>query len=395
MLNFSSEETLEETKKEINIPPPRKPISPKMILWLSVAGVVLLLGTVFFLGFAPGRKTPPVPQEPKKVGILQWIDQVQDLTDGFQDGMAELGYEEGKDVVYVFDPEQIKVGIKMYRDPYAFDEYIKYVVDEDVDLIFTTMADITSAVQRILKETGKEIPVVFGFVGDPVELGLVKSFESSGNNVTGVARSTHVSADVEARKFAFLKQIVPNFKRLGLFTDGFMVDVPGAPAPALLAELRRQAEREGVEIVEYTTNVLPGPGLKEELERVISEIKPGDIDGLYHLPGHYVEFAEDQESRLSIRLGIPYALASLADERRLQELGIGGTFAYYTDRYFVGKQGARMADKIFNGLHPSQIPIEFPEKTTLYVNLNIAEKQGITIPDSMLLIADQVYDSQE
>src|SRR3989344_6106579 len=145
-----------------------------------------------------------------------------------------------------------------------------------------------------------------------------------------------------------------------------------------------ESGRTDVPIVEYTTDA-PPPQAKAEFERIAATIKKGDIDAMMHIAGHYYETQEAGESELAIRLGIPMAT-------NYEDIPRGGHFTLSNGTRESGEQAAVMADKIFRGTKPSDIPIEYAQKDILSLHLGRARAAGFTFPESMLYLATNKYE---
>ena len=315
-----------------------------------------------------------VSEKMRVIGILYYPQQT-DAVIGFKQGMEKLGYKEGVNVRY--DSAKVVVGPTMMDE---FTAAVDRMIQAKEDMIYVTFENQAEVALRETKKFAPDMPVVFiTRFHDPVEYGLIDSYKSSGNNSTGVA--TNVSETV-GRTLGFFKEIRPDLKKVGVFTDGFMVgDIGGA----YLIELRKQAPRFGIEIVEYKTTA-PPPEAEAEFQRVAAAIMPGDIDGLFHIAGHFIGPQETLESELAIRLKIPMSAPN-------EDLPNGGTFSYSDLASVAGEQAAVLADKIFKGTKPADIPIAFIAKSELSLVLERARDAGVTFPDSMLYIADNKYES--
>lgn len=355
---------------------------PKFALFthspLALAGalaVIVVIGAVLYW-YQPLISGPAATEPPKTyvIGIL-YFPQQTDAVLAFQKKMEELGYKEGVNARY--DMVRVSPSPTMIEE---FTAAVDRMIRERVDLIYATFEHEADVAIRETKKYQSDIPIVFiTRFHDPIQFGLIPSYKSSGSNATGVA--TNVSETVE-RSLGFFKAINPNFKRVGIFTDGFMLPDIG---DALVAEVRKQAPKFGVEVVEYKTSV-PPPEAEAEFYRVAAKIKKGDIDGIFHVAGHFFEMQEAAESELAVRLGIPM-------EAPNEDLPNGGMFSYSDEASAAGTQAAVLADKIFKGTKPADIPVEFNAKTELALILGRARDAGITFPDSMLFIATNKYES--
>ncbi len=343
----------------------------KLVL-IVIAGVLVLGGVSVFRYFFP-------PPPPKVVAMIMPIIPVTDLTrEGFKEGMKELGYSEGRDIVYeeaVFLPPERGKMQEAFQD----------AINRDVDVVYTLATTFTELLYKEMQSAQKNIPILFS-VGDLglVELGIVKDLRAPGNGVTGVMSDM---PETVGRQLEFLRLISPEAKKLGVLSDGFMIP-KGLPGPFFLAELRRQVPLFGFTLVEYKTSTSPGPLLETEAKKILSNIKAGDVDAFIHMPGHFVQPQQVYEAQMAKRVGIP-TLMPVPDEVAPHT---GGLLAYGEDDISVGKQIAVMADKIFKGANPAEMPIEFPRVFGLAINLQTARDIGIVIPESLLSIADILFE---
>ena len=339
-------------------------------LW---GGVVLI--TVVAIGawayWSGALEGAPAQDAPKTIGMIS-ISQVKEGDIAFKDEMARLGYADT-----VFLERLVISGPALGKDTEAA---VREFVAADVDLIWVSLENMAKIAVDITSELGRtDVPIVFiTRLHDPVEFGIIDSFQSSGNNSTGVATNL---LEIIQRHLEFLKAINPNIKKLGMFGEGFVVPPVGG---AFFAEVKKLAPRFGMEVVEFKTS-LPPPQAKAEFERVAAGIKKGDIDAIIHIAGHYYETQEAGESRLAIRLGIPMVT-------NYEDIPRGGHFTYSDGTAGSGRQSAVIADKIFKGAKPADIPIEYSANNFLSLHLARARAAGVVFPDAMLFIAEKKYE---
>ncbi len=340
--------------------------------------VIIILGAAGWFIYRPASKN--VAAKPKVIGTIYFRQHI-DALEGFKEGMRKLGYTD-KDIKY--DEEIIIAGPKLEED---VSKAVQKLVADKVDIFFISFESSAKVALDFVKKSGSDIPIVFTTrFHDPLSVGLIESYKSSGNNITGVA--TNLSQSIQ-KILLFFKEINPNAKKIGVFTDGFMV--PGL-SDEILKELNSQAPRFGLSIVEYKTQKPPSP-TRENWAEVADKIKPGDIDGLVHLPGHFYDSQnpapgtsqEADETLLSNRLHIPYVAPS-------EDLLTGGNFAFSDDFHASAAQAAVMVQKIFNGTKAKDIPIEYGSKSLLILDLVRARAAGIEFPESMLSVANKKID---
>ncbi len=197
----------------------------------------------------------------------------------------------------------------------------------------------------------------------------MKSFNRPGGNLTGVVGVL----DLHAKLLEMFKELVPRLRRLLVLMD------PGDPATGgVAAEVRRAAAALKLRLVEREVTAWA------DVERVFRSIKRGDVDGVYVAsPSLRLKFPA-RITRLVLEKGLP--LASWG-KGFLKE---GGLFSYAPDTVSIGRGMATYVDKILKGAKPAALPIEQPTKFELVINLKTAKALGLTIPQSLLLRADEV-----
>ncbi|MBI2577975.1 MAG: ABC transporter substrate-binding protein [Candidatus Wildermuthbacteria bacterium] len=305
------------------------------------------------------------------------------MVEGFIKKMEELGYKEGVDVVYKRTEylESTPEGLAQIRDLYQ-----SYIA-EDPDIIMTLSNLDTKMVLEETKKAGKPIAIVAGDITDPVEEGMATSWKSSGNNLTGVAENRNAVIEKALSLFTKTK---PGIKKIGVATDGYMVPGPAAPGGAYLKALRMEANKLGIEIVEYKTTVPPGPQQVEELKTMLNNIKEGEVDAWVHIPAHLFANQQAFEHEMAVRIKAGLMLPAIEYNNDTNEPI--GLFAYGSDFNVKGQQVAVFADKILRkGSSVSDLPLELPLKYNVVVHLGTAKAIGITVPKEILEIADTAF----
>jgi len=365
----------------VNTPAPLAPVPTEHRHHRWMVGIAaLMVLVVCALGITQwmGSKTSNSATRtgPVKIGILGF-NQQKEAHEAFKARMTELGYQEGRDVIY--DEAFVVPGPNMIADHTANLERLLDPASK-IDLLWLSLEIQTKIAIDMTKERGLDIPIVFiSRFHDPVEYGLVASYRSSGNNATGVASNLF---DIVQKHLEFYKEISPNMKTLGVFTDGFWVPALGG---WYFEELKKQAASFGIVIKEYKTTA-PPPEAEKEFAKVAATIQKGDIDGLMHIAGH--AYAEQQvgELALATRLGIPHAAP-------FEDLPGGGHFSYSDIFGLSAAQSATIVDKILKGAKPSDIPVEYGAHSELWLVEDRAEAAGITFPDSMRFKAAKIFES--
>ncbi len=348
--------------------------SQKNILGLVIL-IIVLIGA-YFVAVESGMVSrlslfSSTPKPPVKIGILNYFSVIQVASKGFKEEMSRLGYQENVDIVYEY---QVAEG-----SPQKLNEAATAYVAENVDLIYAIATPSALAAFEATKKAGKPIPIVFAHADNPISIGLVASFKSSGNNVTGVAVDI---SELTAKRLEFLKTLAPTVKKIGVFNPKLASTAQG---PAY-KELKKQSQRFGFELVEYNPEGIPGPASTEELKKLAATIKPGTFDAIYHLPtGSSIPPNIKVINDLGIALKVPTVYFSIDNLVEIESV-----ISYGHDLYAVGQQTARLVDKILKGTKPSDIPVEIAATSKLELNLIVAQKIGVQVPDSLLKIASRI-----
>lgn len=293
---------------------------------------------------------------PHRIGVLNeaWAAN-HPTVEGLRAGLRELGFEEGRDVVFDIRFTQGK--------PEATRGAAEALVKEGVDLIVTSNEAATQAARNATKK----IPIVFTLVGDPVMAGILRVIARPGANLTGVSSLT---SDLVAKRLEILKTLAPQVRRVWAIHHG---DDPSS------IEAIRRAEAAAKQLnVELIARPVYTP---EQLSYAIKSIKPGDA----LLPPDVGT------------LDIPAVLLELATASRLPAVfatslwvGHGGLASYGPDYHAQGVQAARLVAKILRGARPGDLPVEGADRIDLAVNLKTAGALGLPVPRKIMLRADMI-----
>ena len=319
----------------------------------SVAAVILLALPLCFATLAEAQRV-------YRIGSLNTAEQFVGSFEGFKSRMAELGYIEGKNVRYDFYNSK--------GSDEALESFVKKMVQDKADLIVTSS---TSATVFAAKATaGTKIPVVFLSAGNAQI--LVKSFAGSGSNLAGISSA---SLEITGKRFELLKEMAPWVKRLTLITDP-----RGVNYKSIVTEIGDAARKAKFTVLEARVSS------REEILQVIPTITRKTTDAIFTPPDSRVTESIEIIVKHSLDERLP-VITSLVDNVKK------GCLATYAADYFaLGRQGAVLADKIFKGTEPSDLPIELPSKLKLVLNLKTAKAIGLKIPREILLRADEVIE---
>jgi len=277
----------------------------------------------------------------------------------FFDQMARLGWAEGKNVVY---DRHAGKGTRQYLSTMA-----SLAAGREPDLIYATTTTLAAAV---LKETDRAT-VVFATAADPVAAGLVASLAKPGRNATGVYL---VQGDASARRFALLREVMPQLKRLGAVFDRNAPDYQ-----ARRATHEKSARAAGIELVSQEfTNF-------EVVAKTLAQFKRDGIIAAEITPSFALIARRREVAVLAERNGI--ALVA----HRSEWAEAGAVLTYGIDSGESHRRAAGIADRILKGSKASEIAVERVQKYEVAVNSRSAAALGLTLPPSILKSAVKVY----
>ena len=301
-----------------------------------------------------------VAQKVWRIGALLAEDQFIPAVEGFKKKMAELGYVEGRNVQYeVFNAE---------LDREKLQQFAQKLVQDKPDLIVTSSTTATVPLAKLTK--GTDLPVVFLSAGNPLD--FVKSYASSGNNLTGISSA---SLDLTAKRLELLKELVPKVKLL------VSLNYPqGVNYRCNLAAVREAAKKIGFVIKGVNASS------RDELMLVIRTITRKAADAILLQPDAF--FAKNIEVvvQQSMKEKLPVIPALINNVKR------GALATYSPDYSALGEQGAMLVNRILRGAKPADLPIEQPLKLVLVINLKTAKAIGLKVSKELLIRADEVIE---
>ena len=282
------------------------------------------------------------------------------LVGAFRDGLHELGYEEGRNVIIEYRWADGK-----YE---RFPALVAELIAAKVDVIVTAGTPAALAV----KKTTTTVPLVMVAVGDPVGTGLVPSLARPGGNLTGLSS---IAPDLEGKRLDILREVVPTLSHVAIFFDSLN--------PFHVASMRQAhaaAQAMGIKLQQHDIRK------SEDLDGVFAAIRKERPDALLiladrvflHNRQRMMDFTEEQ------RLPNINAYTELVEA--------GGLMSYGPSYEDMHKRAAIYVDKIIKGAKPADLPIEQPSKFTFNINLKVAKALGLSVPSSLVTLADKVIE---
>jgi len=326
---------------------------------MKKAAVPSILAAVVLLALgvkAEAQQSTKVP----RIGYLGGAtpSAVSDRIEAFRQGLRELGYIEGENLVIEWRPAEGKFD----RLPALAAELVRLKVN-----IIVTGGPAST---RAAKAATSTIPIVMAQDNDPVANGFVASLARPGGNITGLAT---LSPEIGGKRLELLKEIVPKLSRvavLGTSTD---------PANAqLLKEVEFAAGALGVKL-QYLDVLDP-----KDIETAFRAASKGRAEAVLALASPVLISQRAQLADLAVKSRLPAIYYST------EYVEAGGLMTYGVNLNDVARRAATYVDKILKGRKPADLPVEQPIKFELIINLKAAKQIGLTIPQSVLYRADRV-----
>jgi putative tryptophan/tyrosine transport system substrate-binding protein len=282
---------------------------------------------------------------------------VDDQDQIFKQELAWLGWVEGRDV---------RIEALLQSDNRIVRAAAPFVVATAPDLIVAVGTEYA----QIFKELTHTIPIVFAFVADPVASNLVKSFARPGGNLTGF---TNLPQSSQAGKWlSLLKDLVPGIDRVMVLHD---------PANAVFASMLREA----APALHVMIHPAPATAIADA-EREVEAFARDPGGGMIVVP-------------YPLTIGERATIVALAARHHLPAIygsdlfvAGGGLISYSAERDEIIRDVAHHADRIFKGAKPADLPVQAPNKFRLVINARTAKALQLTIPPTLLALADEVIE---
>jgi putative ABC transport system substrate-binding protein len=299
-------------------------------------------------------------QRPSAVRRIGYLQADTGLSTSFYEvlrhGLRDFGYVEGRNLVIEY-----RSGEDQARLAQLAAELVRLNVE-----VIVTPGPATRAAHRATEN----IPIVFSFSGDPVEAGLVKSLGRPGGNMTGI---TWLAFELVGKRLELLKEAAPRVSRVAVLAN------PAHPGEHReLSETAQTARALGAAVQYHSVRTTA------DFPAAFDAIVRDSADALLVFPDGLTMAHRRQTAEFAAKQRLP----SVFGWREYVEAG--GLMAYGPNRVETARQLAVYVDKILKGAKPADLPVEQPTKFELVINMKTAKALGLTIPQSLLLRADQV-----
>ena len=296
------------------------------------------------------------------VGVLipfeKGDDEGERRQNAFQNGLEQFGWRNGQNI-------RIE-----YRWVGSNRDRIRDAAVELVGLKPNVILASSALTLAPLQQQTSTIPIVFTNIADPVSSGFVTSLAHPGGNITGFSPAEF---SIYGKLLGILKEALPNLTRVAV-----AMNPEQAPQAGMLRAIEAAAPTLGVKTSNFS--------VRDPLDRSLASFAQEGNGGLIVLPNPVVDESRELIARTAVRLGLPtiytfrYYVAS------------GGLMSYGIDTVDDLQKAASYVDRILRGAKPSDLPVEQPTKFELVINLKTAKALDLTIPQSLLVRADEVIE---
>ena len=324
-------------------------------MWYRTAGCMVML-TLSLLA-APLAVHAQSAAKMPRLGVLTAGPPYSDaVLAAFRHALHELGWVEAQNLEVV----------RRYTE--GHDERLPALAVELIHLpVDVLMADGTPAVLAA-KQATRTIPIIAGG-GDLVGLGIVESLARPGSNITGVS---FLDVEIAGKPLEFLREALPGITRVAVLTTRNPIEV------RMLRTVEEAAPRLGL-----TLHVVDARS-PDDLGGAFTHILQGRAEALHVFAGGLIQSSLSRITAFAAQHRLPVT------GNRRYVTAAGGLMSYQPNRSEHWQRLARLTDRILKGAKPADLPVEQPTKFELTINLKTAQALGITMPPSLLLLADEV-----
>jgi len=321
---------------------------------LAMAGLASLSASI--------RSWGQSTRTPRRVGEL-WGGKPETLQReirAFRDRMRELGWSEGREIVY---SARFAAG-----EAHRYDSLAKELVAENVDIIFAPVTEPALAARRATRK----LPIVFALAGDPVGEGLVASLARPGGNATGLAT---LALELTGKRLQLLQEALPHIRRLAVLAN------PDTPTGRAYFDAAMKLAPE------FGLQTLPADVKSAaDIGPLVEQVKRDRAEAIWVQDSSFLYLHRDALHRAAVLARLPtiHFVPQMVEG--------GGLMSYGPDLLDLFRRAANYVDRLLRGARASDLPVEQPTKFELTVNLKTARTRGLTIPQIVLLRADRVIE---
>ena len=328
--------------------------SRERILMRGAIFVLVLVTPILLASFALAQQAKKFP----RVCVLDPSPPSSPYFDGLKEGLTKLGYVEGRNI-------QLEPRFAEGKYERLLDLALE-LVRLNCDVIVTVGGPATAAAKKATQTT----PIVMGYSGEPVEAGFIASLARPGGNITGLS---FFSSELAGKRLELLKSVAPELSRVAVLSN------PSHPGERLdWSEAEKGAKRLNI-VLQYVAVKTPA-----DLDDALSKLSQAGLDGIFIVPDALTISQRQKIADWSLRAGLP-TMAAWSEYTKA-----GALMSYGPNLRDAFRRAASYVDKILKGAKPAELPVEQPMRLELTINLRTARALGLTIPESVLIQADEV-----
>jgi putative ABC transport system substrate-binding protein len=282
---------------------------------------------------------------------------VTKLLGTFHQGMRERGWADGTNYVFAAKWAEGK--------PERYPELARELAASGADVLLATF---TAAIRALMQAT-QTIPIVMIAPGEPVASGLIASLARPGGNVTGMAFD--IDLGTYLKQVEFMRQIVPNLARVAVVVNPASAPPQMKALPAAIASAGLKGSQIDVRAAEEIEAAFQRMQ-KEGVQATIVVLDPFLLLNLSKV----------------VELGLKYRIALGSQGHEATQMGF--LMCYAPELQENWRRAAHYVDRILRGAKPGDLPVELPSRIKLSINLKTAKALGLAVPQSVLLLADEV-----
>jgi putative ABC transport system substrate-binding protein len=328
--------------------------------WLPALLIVLVLALAE--GFAGAQQATKVP----RIGYLGLDDPSSSLFKSFREGLHELGYIEGQNIM--IEP----------RFAYGNDWRLNGLAFELVGLNVNVIVAQSSQALNAARHATRTIPIVMTYPGDPVAVGIVASRERPGGNVTGISG---MATELGGKWLELLKEAIPTVSRVAVLGGRGFENEPTWKGMEVVAR-SLGVELQSAEVQAYFWAARYSRA--RAVGAAFTSATRGQANAFILLPSLIFGQNLDYIAELGLKMRLPgiFWRAHFAEA--------GGFMSYGANETEQFRRAAYVVDKILKGAKAAELPVELPTKFELVINLKTAKEIGVTVQREMLMFADRV-----
>jgi putative tryptophan/tyrosine transport system substrate-binding protein len=278
--------------------------------------------------------------------------------DGFRQGLRDLGYVEGKDI--------------LIEDRWAEgkEDRLRPLADELVRLKAEVIVTAGPAATGPARRATSTVPIVMAFDNDPVGNGFVGSLARPGGNITGLSA---LAPELSGKRLELMKEVAPKLSRIVVLGTSTQPGAVQSLRETQLAAAALKVELQHVDVLD-----------PKEIESAFRAAAKGHADAVLVQTSQVIFFRRTQISDLAVKNRLPVIFP------QSEYVEDGGLMSYGPNYPDLFRRAAIYVDKILKGRKPADLPVEQPTKFEFIINLKAAKQIGLTIPPSVLARADKV-----